>query len=187
MTIDDSDDCAMDVPITAMPERCLQWPCVSFGDAARLQPVERYGHTYMCCPFCNGSYGEVKPMTNTEDLPALPQPRSISDAGTLDAEGWWTIDQMRAYAQAARAPLLAALSEKESELRRYRDNCLLLEERCQLHIRERDELRARLEAIYTQPTYMTSFDNQLCRDVNLIERPQRPTDAQPLAEQQPKE
>lgn len=61
MTVDDSDDCAMDVPILPMPERCIQWPCVSFGAAAKLRPVEHYGHTYMCCPFCNGSYGEVKP------------------------------------------------------------------------------------------------------------------------------
>jgi hypothetical protein len=57
--IDDSEDCAIDVPITKMPERCLQWPCNTKGDQAKLAPVKRYGYFYMTCPLCGGSYGEV--------------------------------------------------------------------------------------------------------------------------------
>lgn len=76
-----------------------------------------------------------------DDLPPLPEKHE-----TGETQGWSEYD-MRAYALAARTPLLARLAEQAKEIERLRESYLDQAKRAVSAERDRDELRQRLEAL----------------------------------------
>ena len=85
------------------------------------------------------------PSATLPELPPLPQPRSITDAGNPDMEGWWTLDQMRAYARLAVSQALAARDEH------WKTECDVLEQQVVLSGVRIRELVRELDATVSEP------------------------------------